>query len=222
MRRNEMKKVISIIAATLMLLSLAGCSGAKPDSAVDKFFSAAKKLDVDAMGASIAPSNTEDVQKAKDILTGEEEDEYAKYFLDYLQKNAEKMEYTITGTETNGDKAVVTVDCKYVDGGPLLRATVGEFFTKLLGMAFTGEEPTEEETNQMFVNIMQEQTAIISETYQEKTIDINCVQQDGVWYIEEVNDDMLDVVLSGFMTVGSELAESLGAFGDDSETADNS
>ncbi len=140
--------------------------------------------------------------------------------LDYLKTNAGKMTYKVTGSEIDGDKAVVTVDCKYVNGGPLLKATIGEAFSKMMGLAFSGIEMTEEENNQIFMSIMKEQAKLIGETFKEATIKINCIKEQDTWYIAETNDELLDVVMSGFMTAGKEIADSFGGNGSISEDDD--
>lgn len=203
-----MKKLLLFFSLLLMIISLAGCGSAKPEDTVEKYFTAAQKLDFETMASTIVPTNEKDVQEAKDLMNEELKDEYTKYFVDYLKKNADKISYSINGSEVNGDKAVVTANCKYIDGGPLLKATVGELFSKMIGKAFTGVEPTEEETSQMFLSIMQEQSKNFGETYVEKAIKINCVQRDGTWYIENLSDDIQDVVMSGFISAGKEISNS--------------
>lgn len=200
-----MKRTFSILILAAIFLQLTGC-GQKPEAVTEKYFSAARRFDFPAIADTIVPSNKEDISEAKD-LTKEDSDEYTKYFLDYLKTNASKMTYKITGSEVKKDKAVVTADCKYVDGGPLLRATIGEAFSRMLGIAFSGAEMSDEETNQMFQNIMEEQSKVLGEKFKESTISINCIKQDNKWYIEEINDDLLDVVMSGFISAGKELSD---------------
>lgn len=207
-----MKKLFAMIVTTVMMLSLAACGSSTPEATVDQYFAAAQKLDVESMVATIAPSNTENVEETTDMLNGEDQDDYTQYFLDYLKANAEKMTYTITDSDVDGDTAIVTVECKYVDGAPIIEATMGEVFSRVLGMAFSGAEPTEEEMAEMFISIMQEQTENLDESFMEAILAINCIKQDGVWYIAEVDDIMLDVVLSGFIAAGEDIASSFGGF----------
>lgn len=203
-----MKKLIVIITLICMLMAFSGCGAPKPDATVDAYFAAAQKLDVEAMALTIVPSNTQDLEETKNLINEEKQDDYTKYFLDYLKSNAGKIAYTITGSEVDGDSAIVTVDCKYVDGGPLLKATIGEAFLQIFQMAFSGVEATEEEMGQMFVSIMEEQSAVLEETYKESTVKINLTMQEGTWYISEVSDEMADVIMSGFISSGKEIADS--------------
>lgn len=202
-----MKKLIIIFVLPIILFLLAGCGAAGPEDTVDKYFTAAQKLDLISMAANIAPSNTEDRDITSTLLEGEEQEEFQKYALDYLKTNARKMTYTISGSEVNGDKAVVTVDCKYVDSGRILKATVGEMFAKLFGQAFSGVEMTDEENEQMFLNVMEEQIKTFDETFTDVTLNIDLVKSEDTWYIAKVSDEMLDVVASGFISAGKEISD---------------
>lgn len=216
------KKIVSMVLLSVLVLVLVGCGGPKPEDTVNKYLTAAKVLDTETMATCILPSNEEDVQSTKDITDTEKDGEYPTYFKDYMTDSAKKMTYSITETKVTDDKAVVTVKCKYIDGGPLLKATIGEAFTKMLGSAFSGVEQTEEETNEMFVSIMKEQSELLGEKYKENTFKINCKKQDDNWYIAEVNNDLEDVVTLGFASVGADLEDSFGGTSDSTDDSDNS
>lgn len=185
-----------------MLISVIGCSKVKPEEVVSTYFDAYQKQDVETMDTVVIASSTQETVETNEA---EDDTEYVEYFEDYLKTNAEKMTYKVIDSEVDEDKAVVTVDCRYVNGGPLLKATISEVFQKMIGMAFAGIEMSEEETNQMFLSTMKEQSKTIGETYKETTIKIDCVKQDGKWFIAEVSDEMSDILTSGFTSVGKEL-----------------
>lgn len=211
-----MRRLLAIITILILSFSLSSCGDPKPDEAIDKYLKAAQGFDIETMAAAIAPSNKEDVEETKTILE-DEEDEYTKYFRDYLKTNAGKMTYKIVGSQVDGDKAVVNVDFRYVDGGPLIKATIAEVFSKMFGLAFTGVEITDEETGQIFITAMEEQSEIIPETYKEVSIPISCILEDGIWYISEIDDELSDVIMSGFITAGKEISDSFGT-GEDGDT----
>jgi len=201
-----MKKLILAITMIAILFSFTACAEEeKPESVVDQYFQAAQQLDIEKMGTTISPTNTAGLAETENFLKSEE-DVYSNYFIEYIKGNAEKMTYTIKETTEDGDQAVVTVDCKYIDVGPVLEATINEVFSKVFDMAMAGTEMTEEETAQMFVDTMKTQAESIDETYTEKTIDINMERSDGQWYIADINDDLLDVITCGFLAA-SETAD---------------
>jgi hypothetical protein len=196
-----MRKWRTIAVSMLSLALLAGCSGAKPESTVEEFFTAGQQLDAEAMAATILSTNEEEVTETEELLL----DDSNKYLVEYFKTNAEKMTYEVTGSEVDGDNAVVTMNAKYVDGAPLIKATISSAFMKMLPLAFSGTEMTEEETNQMFADTMKEQSEIVSETFKEATLKIDLVKEDNEWYITEITDEMMDVVMSGFMSLSTEL-----------------
>lgn len=216
-----MKRIISIVLISMLLVGLVGCgSSAKPEDAVVKYFDAAKELDLEAMAATIVPSNQIATEETTALLD-DDDSEYTKFFFDYLSDNASKMSYEIVSSEVNDDMATVNVKCSYIDGGVVLKATIGEVFSQLFGLAFSGVEMTEEETDAFFAGVMQEQIELLGETRKEVSINVECVKEDDVWYIAQVNDQMLDVAISGFITAGTELAESFDFEDEGSENEQN-
>ncbi len=93
-----MKKRILILSISLVFVFAIGCSNSKPDDTVEKYFTAAQKLDFESMIATIIPLETKFVDEVKDSFTGEENN-YPKYFIDYLKRNAEKITYKITDSK---------------------------------------------------------------------------------------------------------------------------
>ncbi|OUL09490.1 hypothetical protein B0533_04830 [Sedimentibacter sp. SX930] len=191
----------TIAVSILSLALLAGCSGAKPESTVEAFFTAGQQLDTEAMAATILSSNQEEVTETEELLTDDSND----YLVEYFKANAEKITYEVTGSEVDGNKAVVTMNAKYVDGAPLMTATVSSVFSKILPLGFSGSELSEEEMDQIYEATMKEQAEIVPETFTEATLKIDLVKENNQWYITEITDEMVDVVMSGFMLLSSEI-----------------
>lgn len=213
-----MKKFISIVAI-IGLLFVTGCSSfAKPDKTVSDFIDAGKKFDLAQMAAFINPANTDGKTKITDITKdgNKEANQYEKYFLDYFKENAAKITYTIKDSKIDGDKATVPVDFKYVNGSPLLKATIGDVFSQAMSLAFTGVQMKEDDTNQLFMSAMKKQKANIQESFVEKTVDVNLVKVDNKWYIDKPSDELLDVFMSNFVSVGKEISNSFNSTGDNS------
>ncbi|MCR3922797.1 MAG: DUF4352 domain-containing protein [Firmicutes bacterium] len=211
-----MRKLISFFMIMAMVFTITGCSdSAKPEATVSEFIEAAKVFDFDKMATTINPSNLNN-EKITDLMESDD-DQYQKYFLDYLKANANKITYTIADVKIDDNTAIVSVDTRYVNGGPLLKATIAEVFTKAIALAFTGVEMTEEETSQMFISAMQTQEEVVAESFVEKTIDVKCTKIDNQWYIDEPSDELLDVIMSNFISVGKELDDNF----DSSSTGDD-
>ena len=195
-----MRKWRTIAVSMLSLALLAGCSGAKPESTVEEFFTAGQQLDTEAMAeatlSSVRPLSAKTVELPLD--------ESNTYLLEYFKKNADKISFEVTNTAVEDDRAVVTVDAKYLDGVPLIKATISSVLLKMSSSDFNGTEATEE-VNHIFSDTMKEQMEVVPETYVEKTVKIDLVREDNKWYILEITNEMLDVVMSGFMSLSTDL-----------------
>lgn len=202
-----MKKLFSLWMAGLMMIGLVACGApASPKSTVESYFNAAKKLDSEAMSRQILPENTEAIAKTNEALV-EAEDDSSKVFLDYLKANAAKMTYEITNVDESGDNAVVTIKSRYVNGAPVIQSVMEEAISKMFESAFSSQQPTEEETSKLFTDLMKEKQGEIEETFLTQTLQIPLVKSNGKWYINEVEDKMLDVVTSGFVSVFAGMAD---------------
>jgi len=191
----------------MMIISLTACGSSTPSpkNTVEQYLSAAKKLDGETMSELVIPSNTEDAEIMEN-LTLEDEDSYSKFFGKFFKENANKMTYNILESTENGDEANVSVETKYIDGGPLISATMGEAVTRMLGIALQGKEPSEEEIDEMFSDILKEQEAKNEPTFKTQTMNIHLKKQNEKWYITEVHDELKDVITLGFYSA----VESLG------------
>ena len=202
-----MKKFISSLLLVMMIISLTACGSSKQKKkkTVEQYLSAAKKLDAESMSELVIPSNTEDAEIMEN-LTLEDEDSYSKFFAKFFKDNANKMTYNILESTENGDEANVSVETKYIDGGPLIAATMSEAITKMLGIALQGKEPSDDEIDEMFGDILKEEEAKNEPTFKNQTMNINLKKQDENWYITEVHDELKDVITLGFYSA----VESLG------------
>lgn len=207
--RFFLKKVIGCIILIIMLGStLAGClSKSKPDQVVLEFLRAFNSFDIETMMTKINPDNALQDTELSELLS-EKEDNYQKYFLEYLKTNAMKTTYVISDIQIDGETAKIKVNFKYVDGGPLLKATFVEVITKAFAMAFSGTVLSDDASKQFFVTTMQEKEKTVTETFVEKTVIIECVYLMDKWYINQLTDDLMDVFMSNFISVGKDMENS--------------
>lgn len=213
-----MRKLISLLLI-IGIFFATGCSfSSKPETTVSSFIDAGKKFDLAQMATMVNPS---DSQKVTDMLKNQEGDkdsDYQKYFIDYFKENAAKITYSIKDSKVEKDQATVSVDFKYVDGGPLLKATLGDVFSKAISLAFSGVEMKDDEMSQMFVSSMTKQKETIKESMTEKTIDFNLKKVDNKWYISEPSDELLDVFMSNFLSVGNQINKSMNSNGNNADS----
>jgi len=192
-------KTVKIILLAIILVSLVSCSSLKPDATVKTFFEAVQRFDFDEMANTIVPDKQVEVLVEISEIQSQN-DEMPKEFYDFLRLNAGKLTYKILDAQVTGDNATVSVSVNYIDAGPIIQATLGEFFVKMLGLSFGGTEPTEEMTEEMFMTLLNEQIELQEEKFKEKTVEVNLEKINDVWYVADINDDLLDIVMSGFIS----------------------
>jgi len=199
-----MRKLISLLLILTLVLLTIGCSSqANPETAVKNYLEAVKKFDVETMNSLMAEPEED---YFKEML--EDEGEMATYFMDYIKDNAKKIEYEIINTETEDNTAKVDVKAKFINGSPLIIETFGEFFKNLMAEAFSGNELSEEETEALMIEIMEEKSKEIETEFVETEFTINLVKKDNNWYLEEVSDELTNVVTSNFFKAFDEINES--------------
>lgn len=208
------KKISVFMMAIMLFVFIVGCgAGSKPEDTVKEFVEGMKKFDVETMVAKVKPEDAEEAGELKNLFADEEgEDELGRSFKDYFKKNLEKITYEIKDVKVDGDKATVTVDFKYIDGSEVFAGTISEYFTQVLGLAFSGEEVTEERVTIMLEEIVKNQLEAVAETTSEKTVNFECVNIDKKWYIDNFNTDtmkeeILDILTSNFLSVTKEFAD---------------
>lgn len=201
-----MKNKVSILIITMILFVISGCSSPKPETTVSEFIEGMKNFDLELMESKVNPENPTENDNILNLE--DEEDQFQVYLLDYLKSNAKEIEYNLKDTQINDDKATVSVDFKYIDGGQLFRAAFAEYIKDAFSLAFSGMEMTDEENSQMFITIMEEQREVIDETFVERTLDIELIKKDDQWFIDKPSDELLDVAMSNIISVFNEMENS--------------
>ena len=210
-----MKRKTNIIAIIITIIILiGGCSPqVNPETTVREFIEAVKDLNLDEIALKINPKDKGIKEQLSNIGENEEE-EFQKYFLEYMRLNAKKITYEIETIEIKDESAIASVKFKYINGGPLLKETISEYIPEAFSQIFTGKEMTDEENTEMFIGIMEEKKGTIEESFIEKTVEIQCIKIDDQWYIDNPSYELLDVAMSNILSIGKELEEffNLGLF----------
>lgn len=205
-----MKRIISVFMMVAVVFSLCGCSiGAKPEASVDGFLTASQQFDLKKMQSYVNPDASGSSSEAFALSELDLKDDTEKYFFDYLKSCASKMTYQIKSSKVEGDKATVTVDFKYIDSTPFVKAVMSDIITQAFATAFSGTEVTEEQTDKMFLDTIKKQEAQVKDTFVEKTIDINCNKKDGKWIVE-TNQDLTNVLTANLVSAFSDIASAFG------------
>lgn len=198
-----MKKLISVVVLITVLISLTACGAGKPEDKVSEFFIAAQKFDTAGMDACVIPTAIAETTQADDVMA--EFNEFADGFMSYMIANASKLTYKVTSIEMKDDKAVVTAECRFVDGSEFYEAVMQDYFIKYAGRTFWGQELSNEEKIQLLKEIMDEQLNTTAEKYKDITLKIDCIKKDKSWFIAELTDDMKNAISSNFDTYLKEI-----------------
>ena len=203
-----MRKYLCCLFSVLLMIGLVACQSApKPEDTVKGYFEAGKNFDTAKMSSFVNPKNVSSGSSSSGTSSDSGEAELEKYCMDYLKGNAKKITYRIKGSDVKDSTATITVDCKYVDGSPILRDAVSDYMVKAFGEAFSGTQSSSNSSKEI-AQIMTDKMKTTKETFTTKTIKINCVKIDKKWYIDKINDDLSDVFLSGFVSAGKEISKS--------------
>ena len=198
-----MKKLVSIVMAIALGVSLAGCGGrASAESVVEDAIQAFQNADAEAIERYWGDR---DFSSSKGTA---EEDAYTQQLLEQL---AENLSYQITeSTENeNAGTATVTVEFTNIDMSAVLAEWMGEIFSQALGYAFlpAEQQPSEEELSTMSMEIL---NSIMEEHTDDKvtnTVDVSLNLVDNAWKIDP-SDTVVNAMMGGLMDSFSLLDES--------------
>lgn len=198
-----MRKLTSLILTLVLALTLASCASPKPDATVKGFMDLAKTSDFSKMSAYINPSNVDSLNSMSSKITS---DSTEKYFWDYIKAQNSKMTYEIKSSSISGTTATVTVNCKFIDSSPLLKAVVTDYFKQAVAAAFSGTQMTDSQQTELIGKILTEQQKNITDKFTETTLNIKCVQIDKKWYIDSVDEGMGNVITANILAAAKEIA----------------
>ena len=98
----------------------------------------------------------------------------------FFQGVNQKMTYEIKKTDfslANGT-ATVTAKIKYIDGSDIYKETITEFLKQIVSTAFSGQELTEEQTQQKLAALLEEKSATVKTSLQKQKFPILLLKQE--------------------------------------------
>jgi hypothetical protein len=201
-----MKKLLSLFVVLTISFGLCSCAKqAKPEDTVKNFFEAVKASDSEKMNTYVSQNSGSSLSSSASTSSGEEKVE--KELSNYFKDNMKKIAYNIKSSEINGNSAIVTVDCKYIDGSSIIKDTVTSYLAKIIAQAITGANVNSSTAENEFEETLSDKIKNTKETFINKTIKINCVKTNNKWYISKIDDDLQNVLLSNFMSIKNDLSK---------------
>lgn len=194
------KKLTAAVLALVLALSVAAC-GVTPtqqaESVVKGMLDAFKAMDFETASKYLSTEDTFDSEEIGDF----------EMFLKML----EKLQYEIVGSEqVSGEQVRVTVKITAVDMQPV----IGKFMAKALEYAFANAfadpAPTEEETNEAMLKILNDLLAAEDLAMTTSETVINVVKTEDGWKVQG-DDTFADALFGG---LGKALEQMENAFGE--------
>ena len=101
----------------------------------------------------------------------------------------DKLSWNITETKKEDDTAIVTIEVTNKNFKTIISNTMQE----VLKRAFTGEQTTDQDTQNYLMEELRKEDAEMTTTTQ----NINLVKQDGKWIITTTNEELINMILPG-------------------------
>ena len=200
-----MKKARIALLCLLIVTVLCACgASAKPDSVVKTFSEAMKKTDLEGMANTVQGN-------AYDTSVLELTDEISVQLFEYMKSENTKMTYTIDKSAVDGDRGTVDVTYRYSDASPIVEATMGEYLSRAMTLAFGGA--SEDEMGELFMKLFMENAKTVSPVQAESTVTFSCVKAGSTWEIEEVPDEVTNILTCNMVNSFDSLGDSLGGAG---------
>lgn len=179
------KRIVSLITVMILLLCLTACGGQTPTETVDTFLNAIKTQDVETIETVYAEDEF-DVLQGEDVVETDDEELYAELEKSFMTKVLD-YEYTITNEQIKDDKATVDVTFKTYNIGNAVTAWMSEYFTQAITLAFSGA--SDEQLEALAESIFVSKLDAVTEKNFEKTVTVTLSEVDGVWIIDEFEED---------------------------------
>lgn len=197
-----MKRGICAILALLLVFSLAGCTGEKPEEVVERVTQAIKEgnlekvkdnIDLDALEKLFpsGASSSEETEPASGTASDLNLDETLK-----------KMTVKILSSEKEGDNATVKAECTAVNLTEFLK----DYMQKSMGLAldFSKDEAAKDaELNEYISDYMAQEDLPMKTT----TVDIKLAKSGKTWKITSTTE-YLDALTGGYLSAAKSLADS--------------
>lgn len=211
-----MKKIAAIMISIMMILSLTACGGPSPTEVSDKFLTAIKNADSEALAecyvedefdlfeeASEAAESDEDESDKEDE---ESDDALTKVYDEKLIPKMLEFEYELSNEKIEGDKATVDVTVKTYQLGSAFSSFFSEYITQAFALAFS--DASDEQMNALAANILTGQLDNMTEKTYEKTATLSLIKRDDKWLVDSVdgNKDVLNALSGGLVESISNMA----------------
>ncbi len=205
-----MKRVVCAVFVLLMLFSLAGCGGEKPEEVVERVTQAIKEgklesvkdhIDLSELEKLLPDSengSTEAVTDGETVISGGKASSFP------IDDTLGKITVKILSSEQDGGNATVKAECTAVDLTEFLKGYMQKSMENALDFS-KDDAAKEADLNKYAADYLAQEDVPMKTT----TVDIKLVKTDHTWKITSTIE-YLDALTGGYLSAVKSLAESFG------------
>lgn len=206
--QHKKKGRTGLVIFLLLLLAVAG-GGAyyytqrqQPQETVNAYLKAIQQMDIAAM---------ENLLQSQDVSALDTVELRSDMYTEFFKNMNSQMTYEITKNAYHFQEgtAEVTAKIQYVDGTNIFMETISEFLRQIVSSAFSGENLSEEETQQKLASILTETAKTAEGEMTETTITYPVVKTDSGWKIAALDAETVKFMSANFSGVEDEINASL-------------
>ena len=200
------KKLLLPVLAILSVLMLVACGGKSgPEQTIDNFMTDYKDLKLQELEKYVDEGVSGEVDETIDLEEFSEVDFSKVEKFDDLKANfkklTKKVKYDVTNVEEDGTTATADIKFTYADAGEPLASSFGDYIGRMFGLAFSGQEMTEEEMElkaaEIMVDIVSDNLDGYEVTTKEVQGKIELVEKEGEWIITDIDDEIMNALTFG-------------------------
>ncbi len=202
------KKLLLSVLAILSILTLVACGGqGGPEQTIDNFMKDYKDLKLQELEKYVDEGVTGEIDGTVDLEELSEADFSKVEKFDDLKANFKKLtkdvKYDVTNIEEDGATAVADITFTYADASEPLASSFGELIGQMFGLAFSGQEMTDEEmelkTMEIMVDVFSDSLDGYEATTKEVQGKIELVEKEGKWIIADIDDEIMNALTFGLI-----------------------
>lgn len=200
------------IGAFLLLLAIILAVGAlaayyfternKPAETMKDFLESMQNMDFDSM---------ESMLQSHDLSALDNADVRNSTYENFFREINSKMTYEIrrNSFDIQNGTAQITVHIRYIDGSDIYKETISEFLRQIVSTAFSGEELTEEQTQQKLASILEEKAQSVEDKYTDADIVYPLIKTGDQWKVVSLDEGTVKIMSANFKSVEEEIGNSL-------------
>ena len=202
------KKLLLPVLAILSVLMLVACGGKSgPEQTIDNFMTDYKDLKIQELEKYVDEGVSGDLDETIEVEELSEADFSEVERFDDLKANFKKLtkevKYDVTNVEEDGATATADIKFTYADAGEPLASSFGEYIGQMFGLAFSGQEMTDEELELKAIELM---VGIVSDNLDEYEVTTKDVQgkielaeKEGEWIITDIDEEIMNALSFGLI-----------------------